>query len=252
MEVKMSQRMFEKLVEKPKSTKKWLFFPVSILVHGLVIAIIIAYPLMSSIDQLPKVKVITVSLAAPAPPTVPIGRKGGGGRNKPRKNAEQQQTQPKPSTPGRIVVPVSIPEQIEEESLEAFGVGTGLGPGIEGAPEGDPNGVIGAPGFLWGKGQNQNQVATRISSVQKPRLIKKVEPIYPHIAILTHIEGRVIIEAVTDIYGRVITTTVIAGPPLLKPAAVQAVRQWVYEPYIINGIPRPVIFTVNVNFTLNR
>jgi TonB family protein len=248
----MSQRIFEKLIEKPKSTKKWLFFPLSILVHGFVIAVVIAYPLLSSIDQLPEVKVITVSLAEPTLPTVPVGRKGGGGREKPRENAEQQQTQPQPITPGRIVVPVVIPQEIEEESLEDYGVGNGLGPGIEGAPEGDPNGVIGAPDFLLGKGDMQNQTVTRISPVQQPRLIKKVEPIYPKVALMSRTQGRVIIEAVTDIYGRVIKTTMISGHPLLKAAAVEAVRQWVYEPYIIDGIPRPVIFTVNVNFTLQQ
>jgi TonB family protein len=248
----MSQRIFEKLIEKPKSTKKWLFFPLSILVHGFVIAVVIAYPLLSSIDQLPEVKVITVSLAEPTLPTVPVGRKGGGGREKPRENAEQQQTQPQPITPGRIVVPVVIPQEIEEESLEDYGVGNGLGPGIEGAPEGDPNGVIGAPDFLLGKGDMQNQTVTRISPVQQPRLIKKVEPIYPKVALMSRTQGRVIIEAVTDIYGRVIKTTMISGHPLLKTAAVEAVRQWVYEPYIIDGIPRPVIFTVNVNFTLQQ
>jgi len=246
----MSKRMFEQLVEKPKPTKKWLFFPMSILVHGLVIAAVIAYPLLSTIDQLPDVKVITVSLAEPSLPTVPIGRKGGGGREKPRKNAEQQQTQP--ITPGRIVVPVVIPQEIEEESLEDYGVGNGFGPGIDGAPDGDPNGIPGAPPFLLGDGPNQNQTATRISPVQQPRLIKKVEPIYPRAALLARIQGRVIIEAVTDIYGRVITTTVISGHPLLKAAAVEAVRHWVYEPYIIDGNPRPVIFTVNVNFSLQR
>jgi protein TonB len=247
----MSQKMFEQLVEKPKTTKKWLFFPVSILVHGLLIAVVIAYPLLSTIDQLPGVKVISVSLAAPPAPTVPIGRKGGGGRKKPRENAEQQQTQPKPITPGRIVVPVVIPQEIEEESIKDYGVGNGLGPGIEGAPEGDPNGIIGAP-VLPGFGPIQNQAATRISHVRKPRLIRKVEPIYPHAALMSHTKGRVIIEAVTDIYGRVIKTTVICGHPLLKPAAVEAVRQWVYEPYIIDGIPKPVIFTVSVNFKLHQ
>lgn len=243
--------MFEQLVEKPKTTKKWLFFPVSLFAHGLVIATFIALPLLSTIDQLPKVKVITVSLAAPTLPTVPIGPKGGG-RKKPGKNVEQQKPQPTPVPTGRIVVPVSIPEEIIEESLEDFGIGDGFGPGIDGAPEGDPNGIPGAPTFLWGKGDIQNQAAARISHVQKPRLIKKVEPIYPHHALLARIQGRVIVEAVTDISGNVVKTTVIAGPPLLKAAAVEAVRKWVYEPYIIDGYPKPVIFIVNVNFTLQR
>ena len=248
----MSRRMFEQLLEKPKSTKKWFFFPFSILLHGFVIAVVIAYPLMSTLEELPEVKVFTVSLAEPPLPAVPIGRKGGGGREKSRKNVEEQQTQPNPITPGRIVVPVSIPEEIEEESIEAYGPGTGLGPGIEGAPEGDPNGIPGAPTFLLGEGSIENQPVTRISSVQMPRLIRKVEPIYPKPALLSHTQGRVIIEAVTDIYGRVINTTVISGHPLLKAAALEAVRQWIYEPYIIDGIPKPVIFTVNVIFTLQR
>jgi protein TonB len=60
----------------------------------------------------------------------------------------------------------------------------------------------------------------------------------------------VIIEAVTDIYGRVQHVKVLRSIPLLDQAAVDAVRQWVYEPMIINGRPRGVIFTVTVTFKL--
>lgn len=248
----MHQKIFEQLVDKPKSTKKWLFFPISVLFHGLLVAAVVAYPLVNVNDQLPEVKVYTVSIAAPALPTVPIGRKGGGGRKKKEQKAKQQETQPTVKTPGRIITPVEIPEEIVEESIEDLVSGPGFGPGIEGAPEGDPNGVPGAPTFLLGDGSLKNQVAKRISPVQKPRLIKKVDPIYPHTALVSHTEGRVIIEAVTDIYGKVIKTTLISGHPLLKQSAVSAVRQWIYEPYIIDGIPKPVIFTVNVNFRLQR
>ena len=62
------------------------------------------------------------------------------------------------------------------------------------------------------------------------------------------IRGDVVIEAVTDIYGRVIKATVITGHPLLRHAAREAVLQWVYEPYIVNGIPRPAQFSVVVHF----
>ncbi|MGA2534142.1 MAG: energy transducer TonB, partial [Candidatus Aminicenantales bacterium] len=64
------------------------------------------------------------------------------------------------------------------------------------------------------------------------------------------VEGVVIIEATTDIYGRVATVKILKSIPLLDQAAVDAVRQWVYEPMIINGRPRPVIFTVTVRFQL--
>jgi protein TonB len=64
------------------------------------------------------------------------------------------------------------------------------------------------------------------------------------------VEGVVIIEAVTDIYGRVATVKILRSIPLLDKSAVDAVRQWVYEPMIINGRPRGVIFTVTVTFKL--
>jgi len=45
---------------------------------------------------------------------------------------------------------------------------------------------------------------------------------------------------------------IISGDPFLNDAAVKAIRQWIYEPYIINGIPQAVKFTVKINFRLNR
>jgi protein TonB len=81
-------------------------------------------------------------------------------------------------------------------------------------------------------------------------LVKKVEPIYPEIARQARVEGVVIIEATTDMYGRVASVKILRSIPLLDQAAVDAVRQWVYEPMVINGKPRGVIFTVTVTFKL--
>jgi len=81
-------------------------------------------------------------------------------------------------------------------------------------------------------------------------VIKEVKPDYPEIARQARVEGVVIIEAQTDIYGRVQNMRVLRSIPLLDQAAEDAVRQWVYEPMIINGRPRGVIFTVTVRFTL--
>ena len=63
-------------------------------------------------------------------------------------------------------------------------------------------------------------------------------------------DGVVIVEATTDMYGRVQNVNIIKSVPLLDQAAVDAVRQWVYEPMVINGRPRGVIFVVRVIFTL--
>ena len=59
-----------------------------------------------------------------------------------------------------------------------------------------------------------------------------------------------ILEAATDMHGRVQTVNVRRSIPLLDQAAADAVRQWVYEPMIINGRPRGVVFTVTVRFKL--
>jgi len=90
-----------------------------------------------------------------------------------------------------------------------------------------------------------------IGEIKPPELVKRVEPDYPPIAAEARVEGIVILEAMTDIYGRVKNVKVLRSIPLLDQAAMDAVRQWVYEPMIINGKPREVIFTVTVRFTLH-
>ncbi|HNS05542.1 MAG TPA: energy transducer TonB, partial [Candidatus Saccharicenans sp.] len=66
------------------------------------------------------------------------------------------------------------------------------------------------------------------------------------------IEGVVILEATTDVYGRVQSVKVLRSVPLLDQAAIEAVRQWVYEPMVINGRPRSVTFTVTITFKLQK
>lgn len=87
-------------------------------------------------------------------------------------------------------------------------------------------------------------------NITPPRLIQKVDPVYPEAARQARIEGTVILEATTDVYGRVKNTKVLKSVPPLDQAAIDAVTQWVYEPIIIDGNPRGVIFTVTVAFNL--
>jgi periplasmic protein TonB len=72
----------------------------------------------------------------------------------------------------------------------------------------------------------------------------------PGDAIRTRIEGRVEIECRIDVTGRVVDATVLRGHPLLSPAALVAVRAWVYQPTLLNGVPVSVIMTVTVHFRL--
>lgn len=91
----------------------------------------------------------------------------------------------------------------------------------------------------------------KIVSVKNPVLIKKVKPVYPKVALRRKITGVVKIEAVCDIYGKVVKTNVISGNPILSNAAIKALKQWVYEPFLINNKPKPVRFTVIVKYNLD-
>jgi TonB family protein len=89
-----------------------------------------------------------------------------------------------------------------------------------------------------------------IGDMPKAKIIKKVDPIYPEDARIAKVEGIVIIEATTDEQGKVIDAKILRSVPLLDKAALAAVKQWIFEPYIYAGKPRPAIFTVTVRFSL--
>jgi periplasmic protein TonB len=90
-----------------------------------------------------------------------------------------------------------------------------------------------------------------ISHLNPGMLINRVQPIYPHAAILTKTEGTVTLTAIIDASGRITHLQVVSGPPLLINAALDAVRQWRYRPYILNGSPVEVETQVSVVFNLN-
>ncbi len=87
--------------------------------------------------------------------------------------------------------------------------------------------------------------------VEAARLIRMVKPIYPQIALQARIEGTVVLEAVVGTDGSVESLRYVSGPPLLVQAAIDAVRQWRYQPTLLNGKPVSVETTITVIFTLN-
>lgn len=87
-------------------------------------------------------------------------------------------------------------------------------------------------------------------TIKQPSKIHDAVPVYPSAALIPRIEGIVIIEATIGTDGRVQDARVLRTPPFLGQAALDAVRQWVYTPTLLNGAPVPVVMTVTVNFTL--
>jgi TonB family protein len=88
--------------------------------------------------------------------------------------------------------------------------------------------------------------------IKPPVKIRDVKPVYPPIALSSGVQGVVIIEATIDGGGDVVDTRVLRGQPLLDEAALDAVRQWRFQPTMLNGAPVPVIMTLTVNFTLDK
>lgn len=119
-----------------------------------------------------------------------------------------------------------------------FRIGDGSpGPGEDG--DGDGTGVPQSPVRPGG-------------DLQPPTKLRQVAPAYPELARQARVQGVVVLDCVIDPSGRVADVKVLRGHSLLAPAAVDAVRQWLYTPTRLNGVPVAVLLTVTVRFTLPR
>ena len=90
------------------------------------------------------------------------------------------------------------------------------------------------------------------SDLRPPTKLKHVDPVYPELARRAGVEGTVVIECVIGPQGRVVDARAVEGHLLLKPAALQAVQQWIYTPTLLNGQALSVILSVTVQFRLRR
>jgi len=89
-------------------------------------------------------------------------------------------------------------------------------------------------------------------AVQLANLIRRVTPVYPEMARKARVQGTVRFSAVVGKGGTIQDLKLIGGPSLLVQAAVDAVRQWVYRPTLLNGEPVEVVTQIEVNFSLSQ
>ena len=91
----------------------------------------------------------------------------------------------------------------------------------------------------------------RISGgVMAGQILTRVDPVYPQDAKDAHIGGSVVLHAIISREGLVKDLSVVSGTAVLRDAATDAVKQWTYKPYLLNGRPTEVDTTITVNFTL--
>jgi protein TonB len=222
-----------------KTNQKWTTLISTSVQIGLVIFLILL-PLIFT-EALPKGQ-LTTWLVAPPPPPPP-----------PPPAAPQIQHVQKVSeiVDGALRTPSKIPKKIqmikEEEAPAATGVTGGV---VGGVPGGSANGVIGG---IIGSAAPPPKVAApqklRVSSgVADGLKIHDVQPTYPQMARIAHIQGDVVLQATISKSGTIENLHAMQGHPILIQAAMDAVKQWKYKPYILNGEPVEVETTIKVQF----
>ena len=87
--------------------------------------------------------------------------------------------------------------------------------------------------------------------VTKGLLLAPIQPVYPRIAVISRVEGTVVVTATIDKHGRITGLQVLSGPEMLRTAAVDAIKDARYRPYLLNGEPTDIITTISVNFRLS-
>ena len=86
--------------------------------------------------------------------------------------------------------------------------------------------------------------------VKQAKLISSVAPVYPVLAKNQHVSGNILVDALIDANGRVTTMKVVSGPTLLHQAAMDALKQWKYQPATLDGKPVAMHLTVTLQFRL--
>jgi protein TonB len=240
--------MFEELVVSSpyakKTNKKWTML-VSMLFQVTFLGILLLIPLIYT-EALPKAMLATLLVAPPPPPPPPPPP------------APAQIVHVKPQVhlmdAGKLVAPKVIPKDVkiirEEAEPDMGGMSGGVVGGVAGGSMGGViGGVVGSVAPPPPKPQSRIRVGGNVTAA---KVLNRVNPVYPPLARQTRISGTVRLHAIIAKDGTVQQLEVLSGHPLLVQAALDAVRQWRYQPTLLNGEPVEVDTTVDVIFSLNQ
>jgi protein TonB len=226
----------------------------SFLLNLLAIGVLLLVPLYFT-EELPKAELLTFLVAPPPPPPPPPPAAA-----QTAKVLKQIQTDVLSN--GGLRTPTRIPQKVqmiqEEEAPPPMAASGGVIGGVPGGiPGGQLGGVIGGivsatsnlsavPRFVPATPQR-----VRISQgVTRGLLIHSVQPPYPVLARAARVQGDVVLRAIIDKNGNIQDLQLVTGHPMLVPSAIEAVKQWRYKPYLLNGNPVEVDTTITVIFAL--
>ena len=220
-------------------TRSRQYSVVGVLLNGVVLAGLVLAPLLSP-EALPRAAMLTALVAppAPAPPPQPL----------PVRVQVQARAMSELDAPARVprvilVARETAPPQDASAQLAS----------------GNRNGPADVIGSDFGTGQPPvvrralppKKIAVS-QGVMAGNILFKPEPTYPAIAKQARIQGTVVLSATISKSGSIENLSVVGGPQMLAPAALDAVRQWRYKPYQLNGYPVEVQTQINVTFSLGN
>lgn len=252
--------MFEQsFVSNGRRRRSWTVL-VAFAGQVLAIGLLLAIPLFF-VDSLPVAQFTSVLLAPAPPPPPPPPPPPAQARV-----AKETHTTPRKFDLSRLIAPKTIPKQVATiKDLQELPPPSASGV-IGGVPGGMPGGILG--GVIGGipsvappppppppkaelpKPATPERI--RIGgNVEAARLVHEVQPEYPLLASQARIGGVVRLKAIIARDGTVEDLSLVSGQPLLVQAAMEAVKQWVYKPTYLNGVPVEVLTEVDVNFRLS-
>jgi len=243
-------RLFADLVlsrEGATARRARLAFPASLMLHAAAATVIVLVAVLRQ-DTLPRVE----TMPGPIREVVALPPAGGGNAMRP-----SPPRLPRPSPPPPMAFVSNLPPTPTNEGLDV--------PATEGTePAGGPPCLIGCdPGGVPGGGSGDRIVGTGVppvatpapirtgGDIRPPLKVRNVVPLYPEVARAAHVQGDVVLDCTISNEGRVVDVKILSGPIPLRAAAVDTVRQWLYRPTLLNGVPVPVVMTVTVHFALD-
>ncbi|HVZ59233.1 MAG TPA: energy transducer TonB [Terriglobales bacterium] len=223
----------------------------SFLIQIALVGVLVLIPLIYT-EALPK-QMMTTFLVAPPPPPPPPPPPAA----VPVVKAVRVETE---IVQGQLRQPTKIPEKVkiidEQEAPAPMGAVMGVAGGI-----GDPGGAVGGVlGSILTQTSKAIAAVPKVETPQKVRvsqgvaagnLVRDVKPSYPPLARQARVQGAVVLLAVISKDGSIQNLRVASGHPMLVQAALDAVKQWHYKPYFLNGEPVEVETQITVNFTLS-
>ena len=233
----MPADLFRPPVAATSSRRRVSLIPVSILVHAVAIGAFLIVPLLAEVELPPPASAVVAPYIEVLPVAPPVALRH-----------EPAPTRQVTNTPVDVAPAVAPDDVFPERDFAArsevigskFGTEGGLEivPPVPDPPSPPPPLAPRAPVPVGGM-------------IEPPRKVKDVAPVYPAIAQSARVQGRVLLEALIGLDGRIDHLKVLRSVPLLDQAALDAVGQWVFTPTKLNGEPVQVVMTVTVEFRLN-